>query len=79
MDQNTTITLVSVERERTSVVELLLGVVLFFTRTPSGFQVITPFVNGNVEGTEFLVHVDESSAVVTVFEGRGSAVNDAGG
>jgi tetratricopeptide (TPR) repeat protein len=78
MDQNTTITLVGVEQGRTSILELLRGMVLFFTRTPSGVKVVTPFVNGNVEGTEFLVQVDESRTVVTVFEGRVSAVNDAG-
>lgn len=78
LDQNTTVTLLGVEREKHSILEMLNGAVLFFNRFPAGLTVNTPFVNANVEGTEFLVKVEGSRALVSVFEGRVSASNDLG-
>ncbi|MHC1728731.1 MAG: tetratricopeptide repeat protein [Syntrophobacteraceae bacterium] len=78
IDQNTTVTLLGVEREKHSVLELLNGAVLFFNRFPAGLTVNTPFVNAHVEGTEFFVNVGRTRALVTVFEGRVSASNNMG-
>jgi len=50
----------------------------FFSRSPRTLKVMTPFVNGNVEGTEFLARVDEHGTVLTIFEGRVAAVNEFG-
>jgi hypothetical protein len=61
LDQKTTITFMGVEKERTSLLDLLIGVVHFFSRVPRGLKVATPFVNGVVEGTEFLVKVERPS------------------
>ncbi|NIS69605.1 MAG: TonB-dependent receptor, partial [Proteobacteria bacterium] len=55
LDQKTTITFIGIEKERTSLLDLLIGAVHFFSRIPRGLKVATPFVNGIVEGTEFFV------------------------
>ena len=78
LDQNTTITFTGVEEKQTSLIEVLNGVVHFFSRTPKTLKVITPFVNAAVEGTEFLINVDKDKTVVTVFEGQVKATNNAG-
>jgi tetratricopeptide (TPR) repeat protein len=79
LDQNTTITFNGIEKEATSLIDLLKGAVHFFSRVPRGLKVTTPFVNGTVEGTEFLVRVFEDQTVITVFEGTVAAANQAGG
>lgn len=78
LDQNTTITFAGVQQERTSVLELLNGVVYFFSRLPRGLHIITPFVNAAVEGTEFLVNVTLQQTLLTVFAGRLAATNPLG-
>jgi hypothetical protein len=45
-------------------------VVHFISRVPRGLKVVTPFVNGTVEGTEFVFDVNAERAVLSVFEGR---------
>jgi hypothetical protein len=40
--------------------------------------VATPFVNGTVEGTEFLVRVAKEQTFLSVFEGKVTASNEAG-
>jgi tetratricopeptide (TPR) repeat protein len=77
-DQNTTITFTGVEKKQTSLIEVLTGVVHFFSRVPRTLKIITPFVNGTVEGTEFLVEVTENQSIVTVFEGQVKAANKEG-
>lgn len=61
---------------RRSLIELIRGAILFFTRQPLDIE--TPFVNATVEGTEFLVQVLNDRAVITVFEGRVQATNPQG-
>ncbi len=51
-------------------VKLKQGLARFLTRVNGFFQVSTPFVNAAVEGTEFLVWVEESQTGIQVFEGR---------
>jgi len=76
-DQNTTV-LFSLEDKKTSLIELLKGIVHFFSRVPRTLKVATPFVNGSVEGTEFLVKVDSNKTIISVFEGRVLMTNDSG-
>ena len=45
---------------------------------PRSLRVSTPFVNGAVEGTEFVLQVDAEAAYLTVFQGRVTASNTAG-
>jgi tetratricopeptide (TPR) repeat protein len=78
LDQKTTITFIGVEKERTSLLDLLIGAVHFFSRIPRGLKVATPFVNGIVEGTEFFVKVERDQTFVSIFEGRVAATNEAG-
>ena len=78
MDGNTAVTIRGAERKETSLLDLLGGIAYFFSRTPRSVTVYTPFVNAAVEGTEFLVAMEENRARVTVFEGMVSATNTAG-
>jgi tetratricopeptide (TPR) repeat protein len=78
LDQNTTVTFIGLERERTSLVDLLLGTAYFFSRIPRSLRVTTPFVNAAVEGTEFFVKVERDQAFLSIFDGHVSAANQAG-
>lgn len=78
LDEKTTITFSGLEKEQTFLLELLNGASYFFSRIPRTLKVLTPFVNGNVEGTEFLARVDDNRVVLTIFEGRVAAVNEFG-
>ena len=78
VDQGTTLTILAADDKGATVIDQVSGGLHIITRTPRLFRVRTPFVNANVEGTEFQVRVDESSAVVTVYEGVVSAANDLG-
>ena len=79
LDQNTTLTFNGIEKQGTSLLDLLRGAIHFFSRLPRGLRVTTPFVNGTVEGTEFLVRVAKDQTVITVFEGTVAAANQQGG
>ncbi len=78
LDQKTTVTFPTAEKEGTSFVDLLRGALHFFSRFPRGLTVVTPFVNGTIRGTEFLVQVEEERATFSVFEGVVALSNDAG-
>ena len=78
LDQNTTLTVEAPDKERRFLLDVLTGVINVISRTPHPFRVKTPFVNANVEGTEFLVGVSENSARVAVYEGHVTAVNEQG-
>jgi tetratricopeptide (TPR) repeat protein len=78
LDQNTTVTFSALEKQQTWLVDLLRGSAYFFSRIPRTLRVATPFVNGSVEGTEFLLTVEADRAVLTVLEGRILAENKEG-
>ena len=78
LDQRTTLTLAAPAEEKASLLDLATGALHVITRTSRPFKVRTPFVNANVEGTEFLVAVGEESASVAVYEGRVTADNERG-
>ena len=78
LDESTVLTLVIPGAGDRSVLDVRSGKVHVITRTPRPFNVRTPFVNANVEGTEFTVRVDASSASVSVTEGIVSASNEFG-
>lgn len=79
LDQQTTLTLVALEEEGASIIDLISGAVYFFSRIPRSLTFLTPFVNGGVEGTEFLVQVTAHEALVTVYAGKVRLTNPAGG
>ena len=78
LDQNTTITFTPPPERVGTWIDLLTGAAHFFTRTPRRLRVTTPFVNGSVEGTEFLFEVDTIEARISVWEGRVLAENAQG-
>lgn len=78
LDQNTTITFTPPAERASTWIDLLSGAVHFFSRTPRGLRITTPFVNGSVEGTEFQVEVDAIEARISVWEGRVLAENAQG-
>ena len=59
-------------------IELLKGAAHFISRDPRALKIITPFANAAIEGTEFLVQVDEQQTGVTVYEGRVLVGNNSG-
>ena len=78
VDQNTEwVMRVPVQPGRT-LVDLIRGAILFFTRQPRALGVRTPFVNAAVEGTEFLIRVESDRTVISVFEGTVVAANAIG-
>jgi tetratricopeptide (TPR) repeat protein len=78
LDQNTTITFTPPPERAGTWLDVLTGTAHFFTRAPRRLRVTTPFVNGSVEGTEFLVEVDVAEARISVWEGRVLAENAQG-
>jgi tetratricopeptide (TPR) repeat protein len=75
LDQNTTITFTPPVEGAATWIEILTGAVHFWSRTPRGLRITTPFVNGSVEGTEFLIEVEAVEARLSVWEGRVLAEN----
>jgi len=77
LDQNTTIVLTG-EAEEASWLDLLKGAVHFITRTPHSLKIKTPYVNAAVEGTEFVIRVENGETTISVIEGRVALQNEQG-
>ena len=58
--------------------DIVKGAFQSFSRRPKFLKVNTPYLNGSVEGTEFLVRVDADATTFTVFEGMVVAANERG-
>lgn len=78
LKQKTTITFTNLSPDKPSVVSVETGVAHFISRIKAAFEVITPFINAALEGTEFVVEVKQNLAEVTVFEGVVRAYNNHG-
>ena len=80
LSPNTTITFTDLSADQPSKVDLAEGIAHFISRVRAAFEVITPFLNAAIEGTEFVVMVDPNlkQAEVTVFEGKVRAYNQYG-
>ena len=78
LDQNSLVTLSGYEKEKTSVLDILSGVVHFFSRYRQSLRVTTPYVNATVEGTEFLVKAEKDHTLISVYEGQVLASNKSG-
>ena len=79
LDQNSTVALGGMKDERTSLVDLVNGAALFFSRVTRNLEVRTATVNAGVEGTEFFIRAEEGKTEMSVFEGKVLASNGAGG
>jgi len=77
LDQNTTLTLNGTQQDR-SIIQLIRGVIYFFSRLPRNLEINTTFVNAGVEGTEGLVVVEANRTLISIFEGRVRADNQFG-
>jgi tetratricopeptide (TPR) repeat protein len=78
LDQNTTVTFVPPQNQSRSWLEILRGAVHIISRRPTALQVLTPFANAGIEGTEFVVVVSDQETTITVFEGMVAVSNPAG-
>jgi Tfp pilus assembly protein PilF len=80
IDQNTAMRLdkVVAQAEERSAFSLIKGAFQSFSRKPRGFEVSTPYLNGSIEGTEFVFRVENEESVLTVLEGTVTASNDQG-
>ncbi len=80
LDERTTMRLTDIveQKEKRSIIEMIIGAFQSFSRAPRSLAVNTPYVNGLIEGTEFLVRVEGEQTEITVFEGKVKAVNDHG-
>ena len=78
IEQNTEFAVRPPGRAGRSFIDLLRGAILFFTRQPRSLDIRTPFVNAAVEGTEFLIRVDDNRAEVAVLDGTVHLTNDQG-
>ncbi|MGB8335819.1 MAG: FecR domain-containing protein [Desulfobacterales bacterium] len=79
INENTTITLEDVDEDRTTLVDLLKGAALFFSRGARKLKVKTQYAIFGVRGTEFFIRTEEGQAFMSVFEGTVLAENQAGG
>jgi tetratricopeptide (TPR) repeat protein len=80
IDQNTAMRLdkITEKKEESSALSLLRGAMQSFSRKPRGFEVSTPYLNGSIEGTEFVFRVEDEAAELIVFEGVVVASNNQG-
>jgi tetratricopeptide (TPR) repeat protein len=78
IDQNSTLTFGDFSTGTASLVKLLKGILHIFSHRPRSLDIATPYVNGAVEGTEFLVQANPENTVIIVFEGKVRAVNSQG-
>ena len=78
VDQHTTLVFSAAEKEQPFLIELITGAVHFFSRVHRSLRLVTPFVNGAVEGTEFFARVDTGQTIISLFEGRLRVFNPQG-
>ena len=80
IDQNTAMRLDNITgvTEERSVLSLLKGAFQSFSRKPRGFEVNTPYLNGSIEGTEFVFRAEDGQSELTVLEGTVVASNAQG-
>ncbi len=78
INENTTITLEGVDEDRTTLVDLLKGAALFFSRGTRKLKVKTQYAIFGVRGTEFFIRTEERQAFMSVFEGTVLAESQAG-
>jgi tetratricopeptide (TPR) repeat protein len=78
LDQLTTLVFTGIEKPKSFLMELLEGAAYLFCRKSRSLKIKTPYVNGVVEGTEFLVRVSSDRTTISLYEGAVRAENDAG-
>jgi tetratricopeptide (TPR) repeat protein len=66
------------EEEEQSLLDILKGALHSFSRKPKKLMVNSPYLNGSIEGTEFVFRVTDDQSELTVFEGTVVASNNQG-
>ena len=69
---------VRLKKNKPFLIELIAGAVHFFSRVHRSLRLVTPFVNGAVEGTEFVARVDADQTRFSLIEGRLRVYNSQG-
>jgi tetratricopeptide (TPR) repeat protein len=70
IDQNSQLRLAEAESEQAkNWVDLIRGIILIISRDPRELNFSTPYVNAGLEGTEFVLEVDQQRSSVTALEG----------
>jgi tetratricopeptide (TPR) repeat protein len=77
LDQRSRLVIAGFAADESSGLALSRGALHVLTRTRQRFRVTTPFINANINGTEFTVRVDRAGATVSVTEGEVRASRDA--
>jgi tetratricopeptide (TPR) repeat protein len=78
LDENSEFTLEGIKEGNAASLNMLKGAAHFFSRTPRGLEVQTPYTIAGVRGTEFMLRIEEGRTLLTVFEGAVLAQNTAG-
>lgn len=80
IDQNTAVQLSNIVEpaQERSFIDLVKGAFQSFSRKPRRMTVNTPYLNGSIEGTEFVFRVEDGQTKLAVFEGTVVASNDQG-
>jgi len=80
LDENTTMRLVDINEteEERSLLDIIKGALQSFSRKPKKLSINSPYLNGSIEGTEFVFRVTDEQSEITVFEGTVVASNDLG-
>jgi tetratricopeptide (TPR) repeat protein len=80
IDQDTTISLdeISPDRSVRSLLRLVTGAIMSFSRKPRQVQVSTIGATIGIRGTEFVLRATDDKTEVSVFEGEVAATNDHG-
>jgi tetratricopeptide (TPR) repeat protein len=78
LDQKTTLVLAGSDAGQRTLLEMLTGAMHVLTRTPKPFKINTPFLNAGIDGTEFLIELDQDQARLVMYEGKVSASNSKG-
>jgi tetratricopeptide (TPR) repeat protein/opacity protein-like surface antigen len=80
LDQSTTMRLTNIsgKPEKRSFIDLVKGSIESFIRHPHLLTVNTPYLNGSIEGTEFMVSAAEDHGSLLVLEGKVKVSNDKG-
>ncbi len=78
IDQKSTLNFSEPSEQRFSLLKLLDGALHIFSHRPRSLNIATPYINGAVEGTEFLIQTGPDSSTITVFEGLVTAMNEKG-
>jgi Tfp pilus assembly protein PilF len=78
LDHSSALTFTQIGKSMPSLLDLLRGALHFISRTTEHVHINTPYVNASIDGTEFIVRIENETTEVTVLEGVVVASNRIG-